>query len=56
VVANLALYVLSWYMTQNTEATQLYGAPAMGGIDGQVLHAAWAPNLPTSWPVNGGGW
>ena len=37
VVANLALYVLSWYMTQNSAATQLYGAPAMGGIDGQVL-------------------
>ena len=37
IVANLALYVLSWYMTQNTEAAQLYGAPAMGGIDGHVL-------------------
>jgi len=37
IVANLALYVLSWYMTQNTEAAQLYGAPAMGGIDGNVL-------------------
>jgi len=37
VVANLALYVISWYMTQNTEAAQLYGAPAMGGIDGNVL-------------------
>ena len=37
VVANLALYVISWYMTQNTEATQLYGAPSMGGIDAGVL-------------------
>jgi rhomboid protease GluP len=37
IVANLALYVLSWYMTQNTEAAQLYGAPSMGGIDGHVL-------------------
>jgi rhomboid protease GluP len=37
IVANLALYVLSWYMTQNTEAAQLYGAPSMGGISGQVL-------------------
>ena len=37
VVANLALYVISWYMTQNTEAAQLYGAPSMGGIDGGVL-------------------
>jgi len=37
VVANLALYVISWYMTQNTEAAQLYGAPSMGGISGEVL-------------------
>jgi len=37
IVANLALYVLSWYMTQNTEAAQLYGAPPMGGIDTNVL-------------------
>ena len=37
VVACLALYAISWYMTQNTEAAQLYGAPAMGGIDARVL-------------------
>lgn len=37
IVANLALYVLAWYMTQQTEATQLYGAPSMGGIDIHVL-------------------
>jgi rhomboid protease GluP len=37
VVANLALYAISWYMTQNSEAAQLYGAPAMGGISGDVL-------------------
>ena len=37
VVANLAIYVISWYMTQNSEAAQLYGAPSMGGIDGTVL-------------------
>jgi rhomboid protease GluP len=37
VVANLALYAISWYMTQNTEAAQLYGAPPMGGISGEVL-------------------
>ena len=37
VVANLALYVVAWYMTQHTEAAQLYGAPPMGGIDGGVL-------------------
>jgi len=37
VVANLALYAISWYMTQNSEATQMHGAPAMGGIDGTVL-------------------
>jgi rhomboid protease GluP len=37
IVANLALYAVSWYMTQNTEAAQLYGAPSLGGIDGNVL-------------------
>jgi rhomboid protease GluP len=37
IVVNLALYVVSWYLTQNTEAAQLYGAPSMGGIDGNVL-------------------
>lgn len=37
VVANLALYSISWYMTQNTEAAQLYGAPALGGISSEVL-------------------
>lgn len=37
VVATLAIYAISWYMTQNSEAAQLYGAPAMGGISGDVL-------------------
>jgi rhomboid protease GluP len=37
IVANLALYVICWYMTQNTEAAQLYGAPSMGGISTDVL-------------------
>ena len=37
VVANLALYAISWYMTQNAASTQLYGAPSMGGISGEVL-------------------
>jgi rhomboid protease GluP len=37
VVANLALYSISWYLTQNTEAAQLYGAPALGGVSSQVL-------------------
>lgn len=37
VIANLALYGISWYMTQNSVNAQLYGAPAMGGIDGNVL-------------------
>ena len=37
VVANLVLYAISWYMTQKTASTQLYGAPAMGGINGEVL-------------------
>jgi rhomboid protease GluP len=37
VAANLALYGISWYMTQNSEAAQLYGAPSMGGISSEVL-------------------
>jgi rhomboid protease GluP len=37
VVANLVLYAISWYMTQNTASTQMYGAPPMGGISGEVL-------------------
>jgi rhomboid protease GluP len=37
VVANLALYVIAWYMTQNSEQAQLYGAPAMGGIGSDVM-------------------
>lgn len=37
VVVNLALYAVSWYLTQNTESAQLYGAPAWGGIDARVL-------------------
>jgi len=37
VVANLALYTISWYLTQNTAASQLNGAPAWGGIDDNVL-------------------
>jgi len=35
--ANLALYAVSWYMSQNTAQAQLYGAPPMGGISGEVL-------------------
>ncbi len=37
IAANLALYALCWYMTQNTEAAQFSGPPPMGGIDGNVL-------------------
>jgi rhomboid protease GluP len=37
VVANLALYIISWIMTQKSANTQLYGAPPMGGIGGDVL-------------------
>ena len=37
VIVNLALYGISWYMSQNTARAQLYGAPSMGGIDGEVL-------------------
>lgn len=37
VVINLAMYVVSWYMTQNSASAQLYGAPSMGGISNEVL-------------------
>ena len=37
VVANLVLYAISWYMTQNSASAQLYGATSMGGISGEVL-------------------
>lgn len=37
VVACLALYAISWYMTQNSESAQLYGAPPMGGVNTEVL-------------------
>jgi rhomboid protease GluP len=37
VTANLALYGIAWYMTQNSAAAQLEAAPAMGGISGDVL-------------------
>jgi rhomboid protease GluP len=37
IAANLALYAISWYMTQNSVEAQLYGAPPMGGISGDVL-------------------
>ena len=37
IVANIAMYVISWYMTQNSEASQLNGAPSLGGIDASVL-------------------
>jgi rhomboid protease GluP len=37
IVANLALYAISWYMTQNSVAAQMNGAPPMGGIDQIVL-------------------
>ena len=37
VAANVALYAVCWYMTQNTEAAQLYGAPSMGGVDAHVM-------------------
>jgi rhomboid protease GluP len=37
VVVNVALYAIAWYMTQNSAQAQLYGAPAMGGINGEVI-------------------
>lgn len=53
IAANVALYALCWYMTQNTEAAQLYGAPSMGGIDGNVLMrlGAKAPQIITEHQV-----
>jgi rhomboid protease GluP len=49
VVANLALYSISWYMTQNAAAALGVGAPPMGGIDGNVLMrlGAKAPEIIT---------
>ncbi len=38
VAANLALYAISWYLTQNLASSELNAAPAMGGIDGRVLY------------------
>jgi rhomboid protease GluP len=49
IVANLALYGISWYMTLNTEAAQLNGAPPMGGIDIHVLLRLGA-KAPYIWP------
>jgi len=37
VAANLALYAISWYLTQNLASAELNAAPAMGGIDSRVL-------------------
>ncbi len=37
VVANLALYAISWYLTQDLASAELNAAPSMGGIDGRVL-------------------
>jgi rhomboid protease GluP len=37
VAANLALYAISWYLTQNLASAELNAAPSMGGIDNQVL-------------------
>ncbi len=37
VAINLALYAIEWYMTQNSASTQMYGAPSMGGVSGEVL-------------------
>ncbi len=37
VAANLALYAISWYLTQNLASAELNAAPALGGIDSRVL-------------------
>ena len=37
VAVNIALYAISWYMTVTSVSAQLNGAPAMGGISGEVL-------------------
>jgi membrane associated rhomboid family serine protease len=37
VAANLALYAISWYLTQNLASAELNAAPANGGIDTRVL-------------------
>jgi len=47
VVANLALYGIAWYLTQNVARAQMSEGPAMGGIDFnvQVLLGAKAPYI-----------
>jgi rhomboid protease GluP len=37
VAVTIALYGISWYMTATSASAQLNGAPAMGGISGEVL-------------------
>ena len=37
VAANLVLYAISWYLTQDLASAELNAAPAMGGIDTRVL-------------------
>jgi len=37
VAVTIALYGISWYMTATSSSAQLNGAPAMGGISGEVL-------------------
>ena len=37
VVANLALYAICWYLTQDLASAELNAAPAWGGIDSRVL-------------------
>ena len=37
VAANIALYAVSWYMTQQAASAALQAPPAWGGVDGMVL-------------------
>lgn len=37
IAVTVAIYAVTWYMTQNEAASQLSAAPSMGGISGQVL-------------------
>jgi hypothetical protein len=37
VAANLALYAICWYLTQDLASAELNAAPSMGGIDSRVL-------------------
>jgi len=45
VAVTLAIYAISWYMTQNSASAELTAAPAWGGIDGRILMSLGAKSI-----------